>query len=463
MKKITLTLAVIAFSIATVFAQDKALKDIQKVFIINKFADAKQMTDALIKNSKYDDNAEAWLWKSTIDAVVFQDEKLSATCPTCLESCFEAFKKYEALEPDYASLGSFPFNWRPIGVLYDNYYNAGVTAYKAKDYEKAYTNFDKCAQVATVMMKKDLKKNGGLLDTIPFLYAGYAAQNAKKNAEAIKYFSILADYKYAVKDDVDIYKYLLISFSEANDKENFDKYLTIAQEVFPAENFQAFKMDYMNRHSNLDDKLALYNSEDAKGSLSVDDYLNFGSMFYNHTKEEREMLDKDPAKKAVLHTKAREAFAKAYEKDKQPLTAFNVGLIYFSEFNEAEDKKSQSVKTLQDLNTNKLIEKDPKKKTAAEAKFKEQTDPVKAAIADAENKMLSIADKVIEWQEIVYNALKDKPNNEKAEKSSYKNALKFLGNMYDFKREKVKGKDPKAYDAFDAKSKFYFDLYDKSK
>jgi hypothetical protein len=44
-----------------------------------------------------------------------------------------------------------------------------------------------------------------------------------------------------------------------------------------------------------------------------------------------------------------------------------------------------------------------------------------------------------------------------------KNVVQWLSNSYMWKREKVKGKDVKAYDAFDAKYKEYDVLYDKYK
>lgn len=42
-----------------------------------------------------------------------------------------------------------------------------------------------------------------------------------------------------------------------------------------------------------------------------------------------------------------------------------------------------------------------------------------------------------------------------------KNSVKWLANAFMYKREKVKGKDTKAYDAYDAKYNEYDKLYEK--
>ncbi|MBA5845416.1 hypothetical protein, partial [Escherichia coli] len=65
-----------------------------------------------------------------------------------------------------------------------------------------------------------------------------------------------------------------------------------------------------------------------------------------------------------------EAFKKAFTKNAQNgLAAYNVGVTYYNFFNEEDDKYANNIRTLQQLNANKPVEKDPKKKVAAEAKF----------------------------------------------------------------------------------------------
>lgn len=310
-------------------------------------------------------------------------------------------------------------------------------------------------------MKNDIRGNKGALDTLPILMSGYAAQNAQKVSEALSYYSIAADAKFGGDNDLDMYKYLIYNYSELGDKANFEKYFALAKEKYPKENFEDYRFDFISKNLSLDEKISFYDSEDAKGTLSATAYMSFGDMFINHNKKEKELLENDATKKEMLQKKGMEAFKKAYQKGADILAGFNVGVLYFNEYNECDEKRADNVRKMQEINANKTTEKDPKKKAAAEAKIKEQVEPIKKANAALELSIMSAADNSIEWLEKTYNSLKDKAEKSKQEKASYKNAVKFLGLLFEFKREKSKGKDPKAYDNFDAKSKMYYDLFDK--
>ena len=50
-------------------------------------------------------------------------------------------------------------------------------------------------------------------------------------------------------------------------------------------------------------------------------------------------------------------------------------------------------------------------------------------------------------------------DKEKVEKSCLRKSVDFLANMYAIKRDKAAGKDPKAYDVYDAKYKLYDGLH----
>ena len=59
-----------------------------------------------------------------------------------------------------------------------------------------------------------------------------------------------------------------------------------------------------------------------------------------------------------------------------------------------------------------------------------------------------------------YVLLKDKSGRTKTEKSVINKAVDFLANLYNYKMNKVRGKDPKAYDALEVKYKEYDALHD---
>jgi hypothetical protein len=459
MKKTTITLA-IALSVSSLFAQDK--KIMGKLLIMytqgnSKIEEIKVEVDKLAADPANAKNIEVWAWKSTIDAEMSNNPN----CADCFNSSFEAFKKYENLDKSYSLMKEFPFKWKPLGILYDKFYSQGRDAYKDKNWVLAYENFDKAAGFSKIIMSKDIRGNKGALDTLPILMSGYAAQNAQMVKEALSYYSFAADLNYGGETDLDMYKYLVYNYSELKDKANFEKYFAIAKEKYPKENFEDYRFDFINKNLSLDEKLAFYDAEDAKGTLTSMAYMSFGDMFVNHKKDEKDALEKDPAKKEAISNKGREAFKKAYQKGGDLLAGFNVGILYYNEFNDTDEKRGENVKKMQEINTNKAVEKDPKKKAAIEAKVKEQIEPIKKANAELEVKIQTAADNAIEWLEKTFTALKDKAEKSKQEKTSFKNTVKFLGALYEYKREKAKAKDPKSYDTFDAKSKQYYEIYDK--
>jgi len=461
MKKITLTIASNVLFIATIFAQSKELKEVEKNYLLGKIAPAKEIIDKLAANPANATNAEVWIWKSTLDAEISNSDDAITKCADCLTSSFDAFKKYENLDKSLALASQIPFKWKSLGIMYDKYYSVGRDFYKEKNYAAAFENFDKAAYFSRIIMQKDIRKNGGALDTLPVLMSAYAAQNAQKVNEALHYYSIAADFKFGGENDLDMYKYLFYNYSELKDKANFEKYYAIAQEKYPKENFEDYRFDFIAKNFSIDEKLAFYDAEDAKGTLSAIAYMSLGDMFVNLKKEEKEAVEKDVTKKTTLQTKGREAFKKAYQKGNDVLASFNVGVLYYNEYNQLDEQRSENVKKMQEINSSKPVEKDPKKKAAADAKAKEQIEPLKKANTELEPKIMAAIDNGVEWLEKTYIALKDKAEKNKTEKTSFKNAVKFLGLFYELKRDKVKLKDPKAYDAFDAKSKQYYEVYDK--
>jgi hypothetical protein len=446
MKKTTLTLVLSCF-IATIFAQDKKFFD--KVFLLysqGKRAEARALIDGAAQMPNVPTNAEYWIWKSTLDAEVLREG--TTPCTDCLTSSFAAFKKYSELEPSLKQAGETPFNWRTISILYEDFFNLGATAFRNKEYEAALTNFENCVLFSNILTAQKIK----LVDTIPFLYAGYAAQNSKNYTAAAKNFSILADRKYAVKEDHDMYKLLLVDYIELKDKANFEKYLSIAQEIMPDEDFTGYKMEFLNKHSSLKDKIEYYKIEDAKNAFNDEDYFYFGGIFSAFSKEEKVKIEADPALKEELHTTAIDAFKKSYNKKTNGLAAFNLGILLYQDFNAKKDIQSDNIKSMQALNTEAASEKDVKKKAA----LKEKAEAIKKTNTELDGKVMGLANETVVWHEKAVNDLKDK--TEKREKNCYKNAINMLANIFAYKADKARGKDLKALDAAEAKFKFYDEL-----
>lgn len=459
MKKfLMLALSIVMF--ISSFAQDKQFQPVSNLFILGQVEKAKPEIDKIMNDPKAQAKAEGWLWKARVYAELFYAEDLRAKYPGSGAIAFEAFKKYESMDADYKLISDVTVNWRPMDLLYVANFNVGRKFFDAKQWDSSFNTFVVAAHMGDIIVKKDLRKNGAKIDTISVLYTAYAAQNAKKEDEASKYYEKFADLKIGGNDFKDAYTYILINASNKKNEEKFYKYLAIAKELYPAGEWDDYEFDYINKNLTLTQKLEKYDKEDAAGTLTARKYLLYGQTFSEIGREEKHNLDS--LTKVKYEQKAIDAFVKAYNKDNTlGLAAFNAGVIYYNEFGVYEERQNNNRRALQELNTNRPVEKDPKKKAAADAKFKEQTDVYKKANADLEKPLMETIDNAINWLEKSYNILKTGDTKDRTIKNCLNNAVKWLANCYQFKKEKVRGKDPKAYDTYDAKYKEYDALYGK--
>jgi len=244
----------------------------------------------------------------------------------------------------------------------------------------------------------------------------------------------------------------------------FKKYLAISKELYPKFPWEEFEIDYMDKNLNLAQKSELYDKEDAAGNMSEIKYLQFGDIFV-HAKDKENNLDSLQIQKYTL--KGSEAFKKAYARNNQnAIAAFNVGIIYYNIYGEYDDTYAYNIRLMQALNTafaDRPAEKDPKKKAANDAAQKAKTEPYKTANALIEKPLMDNLNTSLEWLEKSYMILKDKPNRSNVEKGILLKEVDFIANLYAYKRDRLKGKDPKAFDAFDAKYKEFDALHDKYK
>jgi hypothetical protein len=443
------------FCAATGFAQDKMYKNLTFEYAKRDFEKSKVEIDKILADPKNQSSAEAWLWKSRVYSELYFDAALFAKHPEAGFVATEAFKKYETLDPSYKMVTAE--KWRPVDLIYVAGFNTGKKFFEAKQWDSAFTYFEGSAYMGEVIVKNDVRKNGSKLDTLTTIYAGYSAQNAKKDVEAVKYYTRLADNRIAGEDYKDIYPYILVYFANKKDAASFNKYLAVSRELYPKGDWDDYEADFIGKAYTLAQKVEVYDKADAEGTLSARKYLLFGQMFTELTKDEKAQLDS--AKQVFYQKKAVDAFKKAFTKDNTlGIAAFNAGVILYNEFVVFDDRFRAGGKVLQEINAAKPVEKDPKKKAAADAKFKEKFDAQKKLNTETEKTMQDVADQAIEWLEKSFNSMKDAPKN-KTTTMCLNRSVDYLASIYEFKMSRVKGKDLKAYDAYDAKFKFYDGLH----
>ena len=459
MKKL-LTLVIL---ISTLYvARSQNYDKVQTAYMINKFDMAKTEIDELVKNPKAQGKPLTYLWQAKVYTALFKNDSLRAKTPDAYKIADEAFdkalKSYDQLKGDTADLKNVSID------LYSTSFNLGLGAFKQSKWDEALTYFSNSVKYSDIFFPRKWTSLKQDFDTVGILYSGFAAQNAKKADIATKYYTRLIDSKvskYSGESLIDTYKFVLINCSDNKDSVNFYHYYAIAKETFPKEDWEQYESDFVNKKYTLIERVNLYDQKNAAGDLSETQYMEYGEMFFNLRPEDKSKLDSTQI--ATLQLKALDAFKHAYEKNnKNAIAAFNVSIIGYNKFLGLDDQVRANRKAMQDINANKPVEKDPKKKAALDAKYKALTDPYIKANQALEAPTTEAANSSIDWAEKAYNILKDKKaagTLEHVEKNVFNRSVDILAVLYGYKRDKIKGKDPKAYDEYDAKFKLFDGLH----
>jgi hypothetical protein len=447
------------FALVAIVAKAQDFKKVQNATLLNRYEDAKTEIDKLMADPKALGNAETYLWKAKVYGTLSNssDEKIKAKYPTAFATADEAFTKYVEMDPTFKILKDNNLSDAATNI-YSTSYKDGVKAFNAKAWDSASYHFNYAVKYSDYLFKNKLLKSEAAFDTTSILYAGYSAQNALKVDDAVKYYTRLMDAKVADTSNIELYKYVLLQNIKKKEKATFDKYLAISRTAFPKEAWEDYEMEYINKNLSLTDKVAMYDKEAAAGTLTASKYIQFADLFAYIPKEDKDKMDSITLDS--YNRKALDAFKKAADLDaKDGIAHFNTGIIYYTLYGVYEDRVIENRKMLKDVIAAHVVEKDLKKKIAAEAKFKQETDAIKKLSTDLEKPMTDCVDGCIVYIEKSYNILKDKKDLNNIEKTCLRKSVDFLANMYAIKRDKSAGKDPKAYDVYEAKYKLYDGLH----
>jgi hypothetical protein len=410
--------------------------------------DAKTEIDKVAADSKAQAKAETWYYKSRIYAALIKDPLASKKYPTIVADADAAVQKLIALDPAFAQIKEKGPD--AIFDLYSYGFNNGIRSFNGKNWDSACVYFAIAVSYSDILFKNKLTKDQTMaFDTTSILYAGYSGQNA-------------SDAKVASEGYLDVYKFLAITYMNDKNEADFRKYLAIARTVYPKESWDDYEIEYIDRNFTLDDKVAYYNKAEAAGSLNEMQYIQFGEIFVNLKHDTKDKAKYDSVQLDGYEKKGVEAYKKGFAKNNQnAIASYNVGVIYYNNFGLLDDKVAANIKQVQTINSSKPVEKDPKKKAALDAKFKILAEPFLKANADLQKPINENLDQAIDWLEKTYTIEKAKATRSSTDKSIGNKTVDFLANMYQYKRDQVRGKDAKAYDAFETKYKLYDGEHDK--
>jgi hypothetical protein len=264
------------------------------------------------------------------------------------------------------------------------------------------------------------------LDTTLTYYTALSALNAKKDEDAVKYFSKLADAKVGGKPEMATsYRYLAKHYYDKKDEANMMKYITAGKELYPKDDYlPLLELDYVRDKG---DKAALYKKYDEMLAANPD---NFDMLFEygNELFAETHVADasKRPAKYSENLKKIEELYTKAAAlKPENSDVWLSLGKHYYNQalFKEDEVRAIKGTKP-----------EDVKKK------------------ADMNAEIVALADRSIAPLEKVFTMFDGEGKLKTHDKSNFKSSCNLLNYAYGMKKDKAKADFyQKKYDEADAK------------
>ena len=452
MKKLMSVLTIL-LAMYTVQAQD--FDRVKTNLLLGKTDDAKADYDkVLTKKANLVGTAAAYYWKSKIYSAYNKD---AVKYPNAYNETKKALDEYIKAEP---SLQLAKDNGQePFFDVYSRNFKDGVDSFNVKAWKGAAEYFINVVKYSDIIFTQGWASSKQKFDTTALIYAGYSSQNAGNLEETIFYYKRLVDNKVATPELVDVYRYLLIQLIDKKDKAEFDTYLALSAAAYPNESWVEYGTDYIDKNLSIEEKVVMFDKLVAGGTISELECQMFGDMFM--AGKNAEGVSQDNADKYT--SKASEAYKKAYTMNtKNYAAAFNAGISHYNAYVVLDEKVSVNIKALQTINSTKPVApKDPKKKAAFDAFYKAKIDSVRKINTSLDAPIKENVDAAIEWIDKAYNVIKDKEKLERAEKNVALRSVDFLATLYAYKRDKVRGKDQKAYDELDAKFNIYDQLHDK--
>ena len=419
MKRIIFTLLA-ATGLMTVSGQN--LNKIKESITTSKFSEAKTAIETFLNNPKYQKNPELYYLKGKVLSAISMNATERASVPEARMLALDAFKKALEIDKNQSTLYLTVDNYKPVFDLYSSGFEEGAAFYNAAKFEEALGTFKNTGVIGDYIFSQ----GWGLykLDTTLTYYMGLSALNAKKEDQAIAYFTKLADANVGGNSDMATpYRYLAKYYFDKKDEANMNKYIDAGLKIFPK-----------------DDYLPL---------LAIDHARDKNDMAFLLKKFEQ-LLAINPESFDLMFDYASELFGETHvsEASKRPADYTERCSKIEGLYNKALALKPDSYETMLSLgkhfyNQMLFIEEDAYKVkgTTPEAVKK------KAEYATLINEMV---DKTIPHLEKVFGHYDPQGKLKVGERSNFKSACSLLNYCYDKKKDKTKAEFyQKKYDEAD--------------
>ncbi|MGB4771149.1 MAG: hypothetical protein WBP58_06815 [Chitinophagaceae bacterium] len=422
MKRVLLS-ATLAIAGTVLFAQD--VKKTKEFITANAWDKAKTSIDATLANPKNAKNAEAWYLKAKVYSAlaIFPNPKEPNTFEN-RNTALEAIKKLQEVDKTQAQVFLTMDQYKPVYDLYTTSFEESADKYNQEKYAEALEAFKNTGVYGDYIFSQ----GWGLykLDTTLTYYTALSALNAKKDEDAVKYFSKLADAKVGGKPEMATsYRYLAKHYYDKKDEANMMKYITAGKELYPKDDYlPLLELDYVRDKG---DKAALYKKYDEMLAANPDNFdmlFEYGNELFGETHVAD--ASKRPANYSENLKKIEELYTKAAAlKPENSDVWLSLGKHYYNQalFKEDEVRAIKGTKP-----------EDVKKK------------------ADMNAEIVALADRSIAPLEKVFAMFDGEGKLKTHDKSNFKSSCNLLNYAYGMKKDKAKADFyQKKYDEADAK------------
>lgn len=230
-------------------ATGQQLDEANRMLLLSKYEDAKKEIDKVFADTKVADNAEALLLRTKIYAEIFYDSLLRVKYPDAGDESYRSLGKYVSKDPSLKSfLGGN--GMRALSIIYSEKFNEGRKFFTDNKWDAALASFTVAEDLGDFIAKSGLGKSRQNIDTFTVVYAGFAAQNAKKTDRAMYYYKKFADEKIGGQAFIDIYRYLLYTTMVEKAADDFKKYLALARSLYPTDQvlWNSYEAEYAKKN-----------------------------------------------------------------------------------------------------------------------------------------------------------------------------------------------------------------------
>lgn len=299
-----------------------------------KLDDAKQKIDAALQMPDVQATASAWLTKGDIyNTIVQRDMARRVIDPNAAitgdNDALEAFNAYakvlEIATKSYEKKDAL----KGIQDVQAHLINIGVSKFEAAQYDKSFLSSEaalKSHELLTSNGQKSLMDGPGKTDDQVY-FTALAAQYAKKNTEAIKYYEKL--YKQG-SSKPEIYEGLFLMKSDAGDKEGAKKVLAEGIAKFPDNTGLLFaQINIYLQEGKLDELVTSLKKAIEKEPTNASLYVNLGRVYDDL--QAREAAAKNEAKATEYFNEAMKYYKQSTERDpKLPDGYYMMGAMYYN-------------------------------------------------------------------------------------------------------------------------------------